>query len=554
MSTEAPAFVRCASVAAALTKAAPIHHSRVAAALFAVLLAVTLWRVASTYEVFSHTVDEPAHIAAGMQFFQKGRVEGDLVQAPLARLFVAAGPYLVALDETRGCRIDREEKMMQCEGERYWRTLAAARLGTLPFLVLLLTVVWRWGTRLAGPAAGLLAAALLANTPPVLAHAGLATTDLAAAATMTLALFLVQRWLEGPSAGRAAAVGAAAAVAFATKLSALAYLPLAAAALAAALAIAGRAEAARRLGPAALLGQALIGAASLFLVWWGLYGFAIHPYPLVEVVGGLVQLAGMAGGANYFLGEIHPEGVWYFFPVMLAVKTPLALIALIAAGFLAAARGTAQRGAVFAWGAAAAAILAVGMASRINLGLRHVLAVYPLLCLVAASGVVWLLRRRASATLAAALALWLVVDSAAAHPDYLPYFNLAARNEPAWFSADSDFDWGQDAKRLADELQRRGIDHVAVAVQSTARLRRFSRVDAADLWPGQRVSGWVAVGIGRLLHDRIRPPYTGLRWLLCRRPVARIGRTILLYEIPPGSTARPRESCGTDEVLASLGG
>lgn len=192
MSTEARAFVRCASLAAALTKARPSHRSRACAALFAALLAVTLWRVASTYEVFSHTVDEPAHIAAGMQFFQNGRVEGDLVQAPLARLFVAAGPYLLALDETRGCRIDREEKMMQCAGERYWRTLAAARLGTLPFLGLLLTVVWRWGTRLAGPAEGLIAAALLANTPPVLAHAGLATTDIAAAATMVLALFLVQ--------------------------------------------------------------------------------------------------------------------------------------------------------------------------------------------------------------------------------------------------------------------------------------------------------------------------------------------------------------------------
>jgi hypothetical protein len=520
---------------------------------FVAIVAIAVLRVVATYDVFSHTVDEPAHIAAGTQFFDKGRVEGDLVQAPLARIFAAAGPYFLSRDQAQACRIDREEKLMQCAGERYWRTLTAARLGTLPFFLLMLTVAWLWGTRIGGPPAGVLAALLLSNTPPVLAHAGLATTDSAAAATMVLALFVLQLWLERPTLARAAGVGAAAALAVGAKLSAIAYLPAAAMALTLVVILTGRAGPVLSARPMLLVRHAAAALGILLLVWWGIYGFALDPYPLSEVVGGLEQLRGMTGRPNYFMGEIRPTGVWYFFPVMLAVKTPLALLGLFACGLVAAARGRSVPRAALAWGAAAAAILLVGMASRINLGLRHILPVYPFLCLIAACGVVELFRRRVSGTIAAALCLWIIADAAAAHPDYLPYFNLAAREDPSYFSADSDFDWGQDAKRLADELQRRGIGNVAVAMQSTARLRRFGRVEASELWPGQRASGWIAVGIGRLLHDRIRPPYTGLRWLLCRQPVARIGRTILLYEIPPGSAARPRESCGSG-MLASLGG
>lgn len=557
MSTEAPGFAPPASAAAAaLSLGPPLDRSRVArlsALAFIAIVVIAVWRVVATYDVFSHTVDEPAHIAAGTQFFQKGRVEGDLVQAPLARIFAAAGPYLLSQDQARACRVDHEEKLMQCGGERYWRTLTAARLGTLPFLVLMLTVAWLWGTRIGGPAAGVLAALLLSNTPPVLAHAGLATTDSAATATMLLALFMLQLWVERPTLARAVGLGAAAALAVGAKLSAIAYLPAAAVGLTMVLMLTGRAGEVLAARPLLLLRHAAAALGILFLVWWGIYGFALHPFPLAEVVGGIEQLRDMTGRPNYFMGEIRPTGVWYFFPVMLAVKTPLALLALFLCGLVAAAWGRSVPRAALCWAAAAAMILLVGMASRINLGLRHILPVYPLLCLVAASGVVALFRHRISGTVAAALCLWLIADAAAAHPDYLPYFNIAARDDPAYFSADSDFDWGQDAKRLADELQRRGIGNVAVAMQSTARLRRFGRVDASELWPGQRASGWIAVGVGRLLHDRIRPPYTGLRWLLCRRPVARIGRTILLYEIPPGSTARSRESCGTG-ALASLGG
>jgi hypothetical protein len=534
----------------------------------AVILVVTLWRVAATYDVFSHTVDEPAHIAAGMQFFDKGRAEGDLTHSPLARIAVAIGPDLLAREGAHACEIEREEQLAQCEGERYWRTLTAARVGTLPFLVLMLATVWAWGTWSGGPLAGFLAALCLANAPPVLAHAGLATTDAAGAATLALALFLFVLWLDRPRLPRALALGVAAALAVGTKLSAVVFLPAAVAAMI--VVVRWRRRRAPRVTVRASVGQLGGALAACIVVLWAIYGFTLNPlvgpgglttdesivplaalrlpiYPLVEMMRGIKALADMNEGGlpTYFMGEIREGGWWYFFPVMFAVKTPLPFLALLACGVAAWWRTRSR--AVLAAAAAAAAILAVAMTSDINIGLRHVLAIYPPASIVAGAGAAAMLGSGvgiAKRGVAVLLIGWLVLDAALAHPDYLAYFNEAARADATYFSADSDFDWGQDAKRLADELSRRGIDRVTVAMNSTVKPAKLAPVKAAELWPDQYASGWVAASIGRILDDRIEPPYLGLRWLECHRPVALIGKTILLYDIAPGTAQVGETGCG----------
>jgi hypothetical protein len=539
------------------------------------VLVVTLLRVAATYSVFSHTVDEPSHIAAGTQFLEDGRAEGDLTHSPLARIAVAIGPRLLAREGQPVCDTEREELLLKCDGERYWRTLTASRLGTLPFLVLMLTTAWAWAVWCGGPLAGFLAALLLANAPPVLAHAGLATTDTAAAATLSLTLFAFVLWLHRATVPCAVALGVAAGLALGTKLSASVYLP--AAGMTMMIAVLWRQRvlapvpAARRVGQ---LGVALIASV---LVLWAIYGFTLNPlvgprgliaddggfapmlrweiFPLVELGRGIEALAELnhRGLPSYFMGEISQGGWWSFFPIMFAVKTPLALHALLDVGIVAAARAWPSKRALLAATAAAAAIIAVAMSSRINLGLRHILAVYPLACVVAGAGAAAMIeaRARAKPMLALLLIAWLIIDSARAHPDYIPYFNEAARDEADYISADSDFDWGQDAKRLVDELSRLHIEHAFVAMNTTAKLDKLGSVEAADLWPGQPASGWIAAGIGRILNDRIRPPYLGLRWLECHHPVARIGKTTFLYRIAPGTAGVGAGGCGLGNLFAT---
>src|SRR5882672_1066890 len=58
-----------------------------------VLVAVATAAILSTARVFSGTVDEPAHIAAGLQLLTSGAYDYDLQHPPLGRIAAALGPY-----------------------------------------------------------------------------------------------------------------------------------------------------------------------------------------------------------------------------------------------------------------------------------------------------------------------------------------------------------------------------------------------------------------------------------------------------------------------------
>jgi 4-amino-4-deoxy-L-arabinose transferase-like glycosyltransferase len=57
-------------------------------------------------------------------------------------------------------------------------------VGNLIFAPVLIGYVFAWATRLYGATAGLAAVAVVTSSPNVLAHAGLATSDMAAASTL----------------------------------------------------------------------------------------------------------------------------------------------------------------------------------------------------------------------------------------------------------------------------------------------------------------------------------------------------------------------------------
>ena len=210
----------------------------------------------------------------------------------------------------------------------------------------------------------------------------------------------------------------------------------------------------------------------------------------------------------YVLGEVVPGGTWYFFPLALGVKTPLAFLVLLAIGAVVTVV-VALRHRLWACAiplATALALLGAGMTNRIALGLRHMLAIYPMLAIMAGVGgaSLWYLRtgrrfgRLAVGRVASGiLTAWLIASSLAAHPDYLSYFNEIASSRPEHFLLNSDLDYGQDVGRLADTLRARGIDSVTVylfAFRDDRLLSGPSHVAYPD-WrngPPPPVTGWVA--------------------------------------------------------------
>jgi hypothetical protein len=246
-----------------------------------------------------------------------------------------------------------------------------------------------------------------------------------------------------------------------------------------------------------------------------------------------------AGQKAYLLGEVRHDGWWYFFPVALAVKTPIPFLLLFGVGTAAALglRGAA-RWRVLAPAAAAGAILLVAMPSRINIGLRHVLPLYPLLAVVAGAGAVALWRWRTAQRLGPAALMvllgWHLAAGLRVHPDYLAYFNEVAGDHPERILVDSDLDNGQDLWRLADTLRGRRVREVALAYAGSATVAEHGLPSIRWLKPHQRDTGWVAASLWSLkLGSLNQPGPDDFAWLERYEPVARVGRSIRLYYIPP---------------------
>jgi 4-amino-4-deoxy-L-arabinose transferase-like glycosyltransferase len=242
---------------------------------------------------------------------------------------------------------------------------------------------------------------------------------------------------------------------------------------------------------------------------------------------------------NYLLGEPISEGRWAFFPVALGVKTPIPFLVLTLVGTVALGVASRRRRSALVPPLAALAMLLTAMIANINIGVRHVLPIYPLLAVCAGVGILTLWNRRPSGrlrlagpVLAVALTGWLAVESLLAHPDYLPYFNQLAGKHPERVLLDSDLDWGQDLGRLADTLRARGVPQVWIAYHGKVDLSRQGLPPFTELPPDRPVTGWVAASLFRLALGSQGGPIDAYAWLRAHQPVARVGHSILLYYIP----------------------
>ena len=521
-----------------------------AVAVAAVLLASL--RIVSTYTVFNHTSDEPAHLACGMEWLDRGTYQYESQHPPLARAAAAIGPYLLGI-RSQGTK-NEDPLSMTVEGaailyrdHHYNLTLAMARLGIMPFFWIACLVTWWWAMRYFGPAAAAVAVVLFSFLPTVLAHAGLATTDMALTAFLGAAFLSGAVWLEHPSPARGLLFGACTALAILSKFSALVFFP-ASAGLALVGYLAMERPPLRALAVdirKRIPSLALAVLAACLLVWAGYrfsYGeldFAPLRVPAPELFNGIkmVMNHNAEGHYAYLLGQRSKFGWWYYYPVVLAVKTPLAFLALLVFGV---ARAWRDRR---AWPplAFSAGILLVGLFSHINIGVRHVLPIYVGSSLLAAIAVLWLLdlgeSRKWSGIALALLLLWLAASSLAIHPDYIAYFNELAGGQPEKILVDSDLDWGQDMNRLGARLRQVGAPFVTFTPFVYADLVRehgFPPVRLSDVpIPSP---GWNAVSLTEWKERRLRlfethPEVTP--WPELVPPGERVGKGIMLWYFTP---------------------
>lgn len=590
------------------------------AVLLIALVAIPLIRIAATYNIFSQTVDEPLHVAAGLQWLTTRQYDFDPGHPPLARIAFALDSAL------RGQR--PEDGRFE---DRYRRELFGTRAGNLPFFLLGLWCVGLWTRRLFGSTAALVSMALFGALPPVLGHAGLATTDMAAAATIAAALYRFARWLEKPSWRNALLVAFACGLALLSKFSFLVFFPPAAAALVIPHlwsrpgSLAGRRIVQVAAGVLIAFGMVWAGYKFSFgslndarlkafapgLPWHAAAEYATTPgydwvrpdllgryykysedaerqrghgvdfvdwakkagypspmagrhgdtmadappLPRTRIIDGVLEparamwqviaihhripapffFAGLeqvqshssSGHAGFLLGEFRDHGWWYYFPVILFFKTPLAFLILAGVGVVLMIRT--RKPEAIGVAIAPAAMLLPALTTGINIGVRHVLPLYPLLTIWAAYGVVALWRwSRASVVV---LLTWYFLATALAHPDYMSYFNEAAGSHPERIAVDSNLDWGQDLLRLATVVRRQHIDRLSLAYFGPADWRQLVP-EAVELPQFTPVHGWVAISENEMTFGWPTNKRDAFAWLRAYEPVMRIGKSIRLYRIP----------------------
>jgi hypothetical protein len=512
---------------------------------FMALLAIATARIVATYPVFNDTVDESWHIGCGMVWLSGRIYDCNPEHPPLARGMMALSPFLAGARDTGQHDGALEGRAVLHHGGNFDRMLALARMGILPFFWLASLVVYLWARRSFGEPAAFVATLCFTMFPATLAHAGLATTDMPATASIGAAFLAMLLWMEKPTPSRSLLFGAALALAVLSKFSSLAFLPSAALAALVGYVLSQRPrfksliESITRCAPSA----AIVAVTTAILIWAG-YRFHFAGVPAPELWQGIrdVMSHNRTGHPGYLLGHYGEQGWWYFYPVAIIFKTPLALLALLGVGAFVCWRRRGERGGAYVTPLAfSLGILIFAAAfSHINLGIRHILPAYVAFCVIAGVGAQWLWSSgHATRAILAGSLVWFAASSALSHPDYLAYFNVLAGREPERILVDSDLDWGQDMKRLAVRLKQLDVKELAfdpfngAYVEDLQAEHRFPPIHPLD--PSGPSHGWNAASLTMLELWRLgyfkSDPAREL-WTDRTPPTERVGKGVLLWYVP----------------------
>src|SRR5262249_32425150 len=166
---------------------------------------------------------------------------------------------------------------------------------------------------------------------------------------------------------------------------------------------------------------------------------------------------------GYLLGEVSRNGFLEYFPVIFAVKTPLpVLILLIVSIPLWVIRRTRMPGLFML--VPVIVYFASAVSSRMNIGVRHILPIYPFLFVLLGGSAAFFWNRGGAWAKRGliVLAAWQVWSSAAIYPDYLTFFSELAGGPKNGHrvALDSNLDWGQDLKGLKRWMDGNGVKKI----------------------------------------------------------------------------------------------
>ncbi|MEK7872773.1 MAG: hypothetical protein AAB502_02805, partial [Chloroflexota bacterium] len=245
---------------------------------------------------------------------------------------------------------------------------------------------------------------------------------------------------------------------------------------------------------------------------------------------------------SFLLGQ-YGERFPQYFLVAFLLKTPLPLLLLLAVAAYLLVRWPRRDEENHMLVIVAVVFFATSLYA-INIGLRHLLPIYPFLIVLASRVATIKFSRPALLNVPlAALVLWQVGASTAVHPYYLSYFNELAGGPDNGYKAlvDSNLDWGQGLNDLRRYMQDKGVSKVKLLYFGTADPAAYgvayepvARAELYDPPPG--VYALSVTSLQMLSRD----PAIRRVWQETHQPVARPAHAIFVYDIPAKAPATGR--------------
>ena len=487
-----------------------------------VFILLSVFFIQSTLSISkrSNTWDESGHLLSGYAYIKSGidylepshPVLGRLIPAlPLLFFDLRFEPDKVSAQNAPGSNFYPYSLKFLFENNTDGKKLLFySRLSMIALGILLGIHIFIWARMLYGNKGGFLALFFYVLCPNMLAHSGLVTTDFPLTAFFIVSLFCLYLLTDKITILRVFLAGISLGLALTTKYSALLLsLPYTVAFLYLFLKrdidiSKGLSAYKKNILTPLIFAFILLTA---YLTIWSVYGFdyradildakseqeiekivfkweenktksavlnkaldSIRYFHILpeSYIYGLYRFLGRAdeGHAAFLMGAYSGHGWWYYFLSAFLIKTPIPVLYLFLGSILFLSRYQ-DRAKTFMFIVLPVILMFfVSTRQHINIGLRHILPVYPLIFVLIGGLInINISRKRLAGIILFFAMVWSAWSSVNIYPYYLAYFNefIGGPKNGYKYLVDSNLDWGQDLPGLKEYMDRNSIKKIKLS-------------------------------------------------------------------------------------------
>ena len=279
------------------------------------------------------------------------------------------------------------------------------------------------------------------------------------------------------------------------------------------------------------------------------------------------------GHPSFLMGHFSKKGFRSYFPIVFLIKTPIILILFLFLGIILFIRNLKKD----FWNEYILILppiiyFCIAIFDIFNIGYRHILPIIPFCIVIATKPIerMWSAVacyrnitmqnqgsvKQSESKLSHSKRIWTVAfiliilivyyisGTVRIHPYYLSYFNefIGGAKNGYEYVVDSNIDWGQDLKRLADYLKKNKIEEITACYFGTANANYYGikykplliyllpGSSKEEMSPEPNTPGLYAISVTNLQGVYCKNQKI-FDWLKRREPIARIGYSIHIYKV-----------------------